>query len=424
MVHMRVDRPVVYQPEVDIHVATTKRSGGAQNGENDVSGRTTQRIEKQTGVRRVAKRSMSRRAVACVLVLLAVASALPASSQAASTADVVFTVANYPVEARAKDAVTAKNTALADGQQSALRSLMRRLVPVTAYRRLKSMPKVKAADLIDGVSVKEERNSTTDYIATLDFAFQPAAIRTLLQRNGIPFVDSQAPQTLVIPLYRAKADAPFESGQGMWYDAWKGLDLVHTLAPAKLDKLKPEIHADTLQALAAQTLGADRVFASAYETDRVIVALAEPDASEKRLNVTLTGTDAVGAFTLKRSYKISGGDKAYTAELAAIIGLGVLEGRWKAAKAGAVGGVDVDAVEGGGLQVIVEFNSLSEWNDIRTRILATEGAFDVAIGSVSARSADVNLRHPGGSKGLVQAMAGNGLKLTNESGVWLVHSTF
>jgi hypothetical protein len=386
--------------------------------ENDVSGRIRQVSE--TG----ANQSTVRRALAFGFAMIAIWCAAPASSHAASAADVVFTVANYPVEARAKDAVTAKNTALADGQQSALRSLMRRLVPVTAYRRLKSMPQVKAADLIDGVSVKEERNSTTDYIATLDFAFQPAAIRTLLQRNGIPFVDSQAPQTLIIPLYRAKPDAAFEGGQGMWFDAWRGLDLVHTLAPAKLDKLKPDIHADTLQALSAQSLGADRIFANAYKTDRVIVALAEPDASGKRLNVTLTGTDAVGAFTLKRSYKVSGGDQAYTAELAAIIGLGVLEGRWKAAKAGAVGGVDPDSVEAGGLQVIVEFNSLSEWNDIRTRILATEGAFDVAIGSVSSRSADVNLRHVGGPRGLVQAMASNGLKLTNESGVWLVHSTF
>ena len=96
-------------------------------------------------------------------------------SLAAGSADAAFTVANYPVEARAKDAVTAKNSALADGQQAALRSLLRRLVPVTSYKRLKSIPPIKAADVIDGVSVKEERNSSTDYIATLDFSFQPAA---------------------------------------------------------------------------------------------------------------------------------------------------------------------------------------------------------------------------------------------------------
>jgi hypothetical protein len=347
----------------------------------------------------------------------------PAPSQAA-TADAVFTVANYPIEGRAKDAVTAKETAVAEGQQAALRSLLRRIVPVTAYRRLKAMPPIKASDVIDGVSVKQERNSSTEYIATLDFAFQPRAIRSALQRNGIPFVDSQAPETLVIPVFKASGEAGSTSGSSVWFDSWKGLDLTHTVAPIKLDKLKTDIHPDTLQGLATQTLGADRILATAYKTERIVVALAEPDATGKKMLVTLMGTDAAGSFTLKRSYRISGGDTGYTAELAAVVGLGVLEGRWKAAKAGAVGGVDASDTASGGVQVIAEFNSLAEWNDIRTRILDTKGAFDVAVGSVSARGADVTLHHPGGASGLAEAMAANGLTMTNESGVWLVRPTF
>ena len=98
--------------------------------------------------------------------------AFPMPSQAGN-ADAVFTVANYPIEGRAKDAVTAKETAIAEGQQAALRSLLRRIVPVTAYRRLKAMAPIKAADVVDGVSVKDERNSSTEYIATLDFADRP-----------------------------------------------------------------------------------------------------------------------------------------------------------------------------------------------------------------------------------------------------------
>ena len=344
---------------------------------------------------------------------------------AANSADSIFTVANYPVEARAKDSVTAKNTALADGQQAALRSLFRRLVPVTAYRRLKTMPPVKAADLIDGVSVREERNSTTDYIATLDFSFQPAAVRDALHRNGIPFVDSQAPQMLLIPLYRAKPDAPFESGQGVWYDAWKGLDLVHTLSPLKLEKLKAEISPETIASLLKGANGAERTLANEYKSDRVVVAIAEPDASGKHLTVTLVGTDAVAPFKLQRNYRTSGGDKAYTAELAAIVALGVLEGRWKAGKGGAVGGVDVGTSGGGGgIHVVVEFATLSEWNDIRARLLETDGAYDVAIGSVSALTAEVAMRHPGGPKGLTEAFASHGLTMSDNGGTWVVRSTF
>lgn len=343
---------------------------------------------------------------------------------AAGAAENIFTVGNYPVEARAKDAVTAKNTALADGQQAALRSLFRRLVPVTAYKRLKGMPPVKAADIVDGVSVRSERNSTTEYIATLDFSFQPNAVREILRRNNVPFVDSQAPQTVLVPLYRKVAGGPFESGAGVWFDAWKGLDLNHTVAPLKLEALKPGISADTVQSLVKGGEGAGKLAGDEYKSARVIVAIAEPDATGKKLAVTLAGTDAAGTFSLVRQYRISGGDTSYTAELAAVVGLGVLEGRWKAGKAGAVGGVDISGAGSDAIQLVVEFANLAEWNDIRSRLLDADGAFDVSIGSVSARSAEVSLRHPGGALGLTQSLAGHGLTMSQSGPSWLIRSTF
>ena len=354
--------------------------------------------------------------------LIAGLSALAPAAFAGDPALNVFTVGNYPVEARAKDAVIAKNTALAEGQQAALRSLLRRLVPVTAYRRLKTMPAIKAADMIDGVSVREERNSSTDYIATLDFSFQPQAVRDALIRNGIPFVEAQAPQTVLIALSRTKPEGELESGRGTWFDAWKGLDLLHTLSPLKLDKLQPGIPADVIAGLIKGASGSERKLAAEYKSERVVVALAEPDATAKKINVTLAGTDAVGPFKLVRSYRVSGGDLAYTSELAAVVALGVLEGRWKAGKAGAVGGVDVAAA--GNIQLVVEFATLAEWNDIRARILGTEGALEVSIGSVSARTAEVALRHGGGTAGLTEAFASQGLTMSNSGGTWLVRSTF
>jgi hypothetical protein len=198
--------------------------------------------------------------------------ALPAHAEPA-----VFTVGNYPVEANAKDAVAAKAAALADGQQSALRSLFRRIVPVTAYRRLKAIPQPNAADLVDGVSIKDERNSSTQYLATLDVSFRADGVRNVLRRNGIPFVDQQGPQTLLVPLYRTTADGPYTSGKGVWFEAWKSLDLSHTLTPVKLDTLRPEILPDTIKALATGTGGADRIITGEYKTDRVVFALAQPE---------------------------------------------------------------------------------------------------------------------------------------------------
>ena len=67
---------------------------------------------------------------------------------------------------------------MADGQQAAFRSLLKRLVPVTAYDRLKRLSALKASGFLDGVTVRSERNSSTDYIASLDFSFRADSVRT------------------------------------------------------------------------------------------------------------------------------------------------------------------------------------------------------------------------------------------------------
>lgn len=133
------------------------------------------------------------RCFATAIAIWTAAVGLDAAPAISAGADAAYTVANYPVEATAANAVAAKEQAMADGQQAAFRSLLKRLVPVTAYKRLSTVADLKAGDLVSGVSVRSERNSATDYIASLDFSFQADAVRSALSRQGIPYVDQQAP---------------------------------------------------------------------------------------------------------------------------------------------------------------------------------------------------------------------------------------
>ena len=190
---------------------------------------------------RTDRRSSGAAAFAAVrlgFVLVAAIVAAPVAAFAASKEDKVFTVGNYPIEARAEDAVTAKDRAIAEGRQAAFRSLLRRIVPVTAYNRLARMRTVKAAELDDGFSVRSERNSSTDYIASYDFSFQAEAVRRLLDRENIPFLDRQAPPVTLLPIYRAPSGAEVPEtftnarGSDAWTYAWKGLDLANSLARA------------------------------------------------------------------------------------------------------------------------------------------------------------------------------------------------
>lgn len=352
------------------------------------------------------------------------------SSPAAPGADSPFTIANYPVDATAGDAVTAKEKAIADGQNAALRSLLKRLVPVTAYSRLAKLRSLKASDYVNGISTRSERNSTTQYIATLDFAFHPESIRELLQRESIPFVDTQAPAVTIVPLYLApagQAAVPAElaeaRGRAAWSDAWKGLDLEHALAPIKLDRLKPAVHADTIKSMRDGDGGAQRILSSEYGSELVLLAIAEPDVAAGKLHVTLAGKDAVGAFRLKRSYRMAVNDFAYTAELASIVAQGTLDGRWKAHKSRwSPDGPYRPGSRGEPVQLLVEYRSTQQWHELRRLISETPGVTDVQVGGLSSRGADMALRFPGGGAQLADALEAQGLSLRNTGGTWLVRS--
>ena len=356
---------------------------------------------------------------------------------AAAKEDQVFTVANYPVEASDKNAVAAKEKGMADGQQAAFRSLLKRIVPVTAYKQLSRLSKVKAGDLLSGVAVRSERNSSTDYIATLDFSFQPEAVRALLRRESIPFAEAQAPAVTIVPVQRQGNPGEAKGDAGPWRDAWKGLDLEHSVTPVKLEDLKSTIHSDTIKMLTDGDGNAIRILAGEYKNDRIVLAIAEPDLANKKILVTLAGQDASGPILLRRNYKVADGDLNYVSELAAVVALGVLEGRWKAIKtrsepiepaAGTAGApawsANGAAGNGEAVKFVAEFTSLGQWNLIRTQLLDTPGVENMEIATVSARDADVSLSYPGGAHALANAIGGRGLSLQNGSAGWVLHAGF
>jgi hypothetical protein len=364
--------------------------------------------------------------------IAAIALAMSAGG-ALAAADKPFTVANYPVDATAKDAVAAKERALADGQQAAFRSLLKRLVPVTAYNRLGRLKAHPAASLIEGVAVRSERNSATQYIATLDFSFQAQVVRDLLRREGIPFVDAQAPEIVVVAVYQPPAatqaavpsELPLEQGARMWADVWRGLDLEHTLAPVKLESLRPTVPAETVQRVKDGDGGALSALTREYRSDLVLLAVLEPDFAAKRMHVTLAGQDAVGDFILKRSYRFVPQDVAYTTELAAVVALGTIEGRWKAFKVPNTGsGAGPLSAALQPVQLMVEFRNSRQWLDMHRQIVDTPGVDDLEVGGLSEHGASVALRFPGGGESLAVALSAQGLEVRNLGGIWQVRPVF
>lgn len=378
-----------------------------------------------------------RRSVLVALLVTTVLLAAPAASFAAKRGDQVFTVGNYPVRAAAANAVAAKEQAIADGQKAAFRSLLKRLVPVTAYQRIKAIKQTDPQRLIDGFVVRSERNSTTEYIASLDFTFRADAVRSLLRQDSVPFVEEQAPEVVLMAGVREGGKlARSGSTTTAWLDIWKDLDTKNALTPLKLEGVKPVIHDDTLNMLVSGDDSANRVLANEYGGDMVIAAIAEVDKPGGRVHVTLAGRDSVGSFNLKRTYRLYDGDVGYSLELAAVVSIGIIEGRWKAIKSRSSGGGLASPSPGGGgavsgsgaggepVRMQVEFQGLSEWNSMRAKVLDTPGVEDVQIDAVSARGADMQVTYPGGGSALADAFSARGLSLLNIGGSWFLRSGF
>ena len=388
------------------------------------------------------------RGMARGFVALSMAAWLAGPASAATPADLAFTVGNYPVEGRAKDALAAKEQAIAEGQQAAFKSLLKRLVPVATHPRLSHLTNIKAADYLDGVRVRQERNSATEYIANLDFGFRPDSVRALLAREGLPYVETQAQPIVIVPFWRPQpaggsAAALVDDARGAiaWAEAWKSLDLEHALTPAKLETPRKEIHADTLQTLVAGDASAVRILTSEYKVERVIAAIMEPDAAAKRLNVTLIGDDAVGPFVLKRAYRLDRSDAAYTIELAAVIALGVVEGRWKAVsqkrgpaesawsstgpevrrpEPGAGPPAQIAVANGDEVHLNVEFRGMGEWQDMSRRLGQVSGVQNIDVAGLSARGARIVLSYPGGPERLAEAVSVQGLAMRQAGAAWIL----
>jgi hypothetical protein len=336
----------------------------------------------------------------------------------------VFTVGNYPVEARAQDAVAAKEKAIADGQQAAFRSLLKRLTPVTAYKALDNLRSVSAANLIEGIAVRSERNSTTSYTASLDFSFDGRKVRELLQQRGLPFVDEQAKETAIVLVVNAPAGAGASAALTAkgWRDAWAGLDLENGLAPVKLHDRPPGLTAEILKSSLSNAEAPLRTIAVLARSGQALLAVAEPDIAQRRLHVTLSGTDAVGKIVLRRSWRMDPADAAYAAELAAVVALGTLEGRWKATRARGAVPLPVAGAQLQPVQMYVEFRNIQEWQGVRRQLADLPGVTDFAVGGLSSRSADVALRYPGGGGALAAALGQVGIELRPNGGTWLARS--
>ncbi len=354
----------------------------------------------------------------------------------ARAADSLYTVAKISVDVTAKDAVAAREMGMAEAEQRAVMTVLKRIVPTSAYSSLPEISKDDIETLVNGVSIRSEQNSTTRYLAVLDISLNEQALQQFLQDQNISFSEARAPSISILPLMLDGGSVKSEGAEG-WRKAWEDLDLSHSVTPATILRPRPDLDAGTVKAVLAGNPPALASMQKDYNYGQLVIAVGELDHGQ--FVTRLAGTDAVGPITFEQSDKPTG-DAKTAARNAAGIAFGVLENRWKMSQEGEAPATEVKHEEGTGtgaetegksnepaevprnVVAEVEFSGLKDWQDIRGRLMNIAGIQGLEVNSLSARAASITFDYAGSLGKLQTELGQNGFELGEKDGNFVLRS--
>lgn len=344
-------------------------------------------------------------AIMCVVLL-----ALPASAQD------VFTVSGIRVDERAANTTEAQTAAFRSGQLAAAQVLLERLtLPDDRINAgLMNIPSDAAQEMVAGLQVGDERRSANRYIATMTVNFDARAVRSYLRGQGVPFVESQAARTLVVPVIE-RADGSGLWG-GAWYEAWRSGAHANALTPfvgvgsqmsGEGDNAVP-VGRNVISAAGAQSGDeyALRELASLYGVSRVAVITAREGEGITR--ATGTVYDFSGEETAQSRLEASTSQGGF-AELARRL-VQTEQENWKRQ-------VVVRGGEAGEITVTVLYSSMAQWRALQRSITGASLVSNARLDAVTTTGAVMTLTHRGEPAQLVRELSQRGASLQEEQGL-------
>ena len=351
--------------------------------------------------------------------------------------EAVFTVAHVPIDAEAASSAEARELAIAAGQRSALKILLRRLTVEGAS--LPAPAEDSIAAMVAGFEIDRELVSTTRYRASLTVDFDPAEVRRLLRESGVAYAETVSKPVLVVAVQRDPGGILLWEDGNRWRRAWEERPphggLVPILLP--LGDIIDLGAVDAKRALAsdAEALGAlGRLYGTSAGRGRgrrPLGLICRRKAFRARGGRT-AGADgeasAAGRALTLSLRRIAAGDEPAVART--LIGrageserallergtdrvVALLEDAWKAAN---LIRYDEDHV----LQATVPIASLGEWVSIQRRLGALAMVAAVEIDSLSLREGRLTLRYHGTADQLRLALDQSDLALTPLADEWML----
>lgn len=311
-----------------------------------------------------------------------------AAPQAFADTRDVYTIRDIEVDEQAASLMEARERAMATARIAGARQLINKITLASDRSAAGGIPvdAALAARMTAAVDVQEETAGAGRYRGKLAVVFNPQVVRAHLDSLRVPYLDSQAPMALMVPVTSnpAAADAwrqafgarntgalaQYVTATGNFYTAYSAW---------------PEISAEAVPANARRALIAD--LQGREGAWRVVVS-----------SVTAAGNEPLGATP--PSPTLEGAVKAVTS---------LLDESWKEASIVRDGSrTTVDAM--------VRYTSLAEWNTLRTALARSPLVSDFRTQAVARDGAAVAFAYAGDENRLRGDLVQRGVSLSREEG--------
>jgi hypothetical protein len=327
------------------------------------------------------------------LLLLTLLAAPPAAAD-------VFTVRGVEVDQTAGSAVEAKQAATDQGQLLAAQRLFERLTLEEDRFALPPLDAATAARLGAGYQFEEEAATGSRYIGRMAVSFDPMAVRELLESYNVPYVASSARPAVIVPLWSDQGGTRLWD-DNPWLEAWSVAGTADELVPV----ITPTGDLNDIAAIDAPrarelNMAALQQLAANYGSSHVLVALAEPGATEGTVSARMLGIDFGNGGARQDYGRLPAGEPVEVARAAAAL----LQDSWKRALI-----VRDPTVSQMSLTVLI--SSLRDWTELRTIIGNEPLVEDFVQQSLTTDAVSTTLSHRGTPEQLQLALSAQGIEL-------------
>ncbi|MBS0523702.1 MAG: DUF2066 domain-containing protein [Proteobacteria bacterium] len=331
------------------------------------------------------------------------------SAQAQISNGNTFTIGGIEEDVTGADAVQARQTAIREARQKAMKLLVERMVSPEDRAKVPPVSDQRLDSMVRGVEFERERTAGTRYSATIGVVFSAEPVKQWLGEAGISIAETVSRAALVIPLWKDKTGLEPLDDRNAWRDAWSGLDTLGTSVPVALargDQLDQD--AITVEQAYVGDITALSRLDERYRAPVVIVAVAEGEKegpiklSGMRYDMQTGARSPLMSLTVQDSSQLAAAAKQIHAKL---------DQDWR-------GLATVRRDQQAGLDVVVPIQALSDWVKVRQRLGGIPAIRSVAVRQLEADHADLHLDYYGSPEDLQKTLSQVGLQLEKDADTW------